>query len=118
MPKNNPKDPIRPTPRNPQNPPGHGGGSGGGGTPDFPPSETILLSLVKLNEAVLPNLQLNEKVVFSESSAVVKVSTALGTLIGNVSSEDVARLEGRRLKGGRVFQVQLKPKQCVIEAML
>lgn len=118
MPKNNPKDPIRPTPRKPQNPPGQGGGTGGGGTPDFPPSETILLSLVNLNEAVLPNLQTNEKVVFSENSAAIRVSTALGTPIGNVSSEDVARLEGRRLKGGRVFQVQINPKQCVIEAML
>ncbi|QYK53089.1 MAG: hypothetical protein KF824_12630 [Fimbriimonadaceae bacterium] len=116
MPKSNPKNPIQRNPRNPQSPTLSEGT--GGGAPAEQATETVLLSLVNLNDAVLPNLTVNERVVIKQDENSILIATALGTVIGHVNSIDLEKMKGRRLKGARIFQVRLEPKQCVIEAKL
>lgn len=117
MPKNNPKKDVSPSNKKHASSP-KVSGLGGGGGQGSATAEVILLSLVNVNEAVLPSLISGEKVIIKHEVNAIQIVTSLGSFIGNVSNEDFTKLQGRRLKSACIFQVQFETKQCIIEAIL
>jgi|CXWL01.1.fsa_nt_gi hypothetical protein len=111
MPKNNPKPqlPRNPRPSNPK-PPKVGSG---GNSPDG--HQTVLVSLVQLNEAALSGLQAGEPVSIRAVGTSLQVFTPIGTYIGAIGASDSELLSGKRIRRARVCSVSLSPAQCIVE---
>jgi len=109
MPKNNPRKDRPQKPRNP----GVGGGGG-----DSTGGEVLLIQLVKLNDEVLPSLEVGNAVSTRAVGPEVQVFTSLGTYIGAVSPQDADALAGKKVKRSRLFAVQINPPRCVVEVIV
>ncbi len=118
MPKNNPKPqlPRIPRPSDPKTPKG-GGGTGGG---DCPPEggQTILVSLIRMNESALPGLQSGDPVSLRPVGVSLQVFTPIGTLIRDTGQSDAELLAGKRVRRSQIFSATTKPAQCIIEVIV
>lgn len=108
MPKRSPGTPDHRPPMPPVNPP----------VDPTPPQRTLLLRLVNLQSAVLPELRTGSQVVLKERDGAISVVTPLGSRIGDVSGHDIERLEGLHVIAATIHELGLAPPLVVIEVLV
>lgn len=108
MPKRNPGTPDHRPPMPPVNPPAD----------PNPPQRRLLLRLVNLQSAVLPELLTGSQVVLKEPDGGIAVVTPLGSRIGDVSGDDIERLEGLHVIAATIHELGLAPPLVVIEVFV
>lgn len=108
MPKRNPNPGNPRPPQPPTNLP-----------PGGPPPETkkLHLNLVNLNLLVISELSRRSQVII-QSSSPMRVSTPLGSRIGDVSESDAELLNGCRVIASTIYDLSLDPPSVVVEVLV
>lgn len=110
MPKNNPT-PNTPRPLRPK----FAGAEGGSPQQEVLP---LLVALVDLNIAILPELQPGSPTVLRNEGTQLRVFTPLGTYVGAVSEDEGVQLKELKIRATRIFAVTPELPKVLIEVRI